>query len=167
MVRHTELLRLLKQISPDLANRFINAWGTIELHVLVDDIVKGRNKKIAVHLNAKLAELLMALEADHREQFAQFAHRSADKIPEDLADDADYLLLRPRFPHIGDTLALVWATDRFHRYMDSLLNSGNRPNRQGFPVEYARALAHLRQKHDQRYPRVIPRLEHGFNLYIE
>lgn len=167
MLKHTELLRLLKPISPDLASRFIHAWGSIELHVLVDDILKGRNKKIAPHLSSELIRRLQALEADHREQYPPFAERSASNVPEDLIEDSDYLLVKQRFPHIGDKLALVWATNHFHRYMDSLLNAGDRHNRQGFPIEYARALARLRAKHDQRHPRLIPRLDHGFNLSIE
>jgi len=62
-------------------------------------------------------------------------------------------LVRPtgvavRFPHIANSLALLWPTrDRCREYLDGLMGD-RRGDRKGFPPDIARELAVLKKHHD-------------------
>ena len=164
---HNELFRVLATISPEFAEKLITAWGTVDLHLLVDDVLKGRNKSMSAFITEPLARQLERLEAEHRENFPQFANCSASKVPDSLAQVPGYVIVKTRFPHIGDRLAIAWGTNGFHPYVVGLLDGGGRLNRQGFPLEHAKALAHLRRLHDELFPKLIPKQASGWEISID
>lgn len=61
--------------------------------------------------------------------------------------------LATQFPHVADTLGLLWGEAGIQRYFDRLILS-DRIDRHGFPPEVMGELIALREIHDSLFPRL-------------
>jgi hypothetical protein len=157
MKNHVELFRAISSISPELGEQLIMSWGSVDLHLLIIDMINGRDKRIGSALSQQMTLQLSQLEQEHRQTFPQFAKCSAEVVPDALATDQSYRDVRAKFPHIGQKISITWGTPKFYAYIESLLNAGDRVDRQGLPNDIGTALSKIFQKHDELFPQTKPK----------
>ena len=72
-----------------------------------------------------------------------------------MIDDSDnFKLINAAFPQIGKKLQLFWGHPEFVALMDDLQHHKRGENRQGFPMDIARALNELDSEHCLAFPKL-------------
>jgi hypothetical protein len=147
MKLHTETLVKIRAYKADLADRLINAWGTEKFFMVIDDLV--RNHKAFA---ATMAEAVIAIKADHLNQFPKVVPFSFDNLPVELSTDPNFKNIRERFPHIGKQIATDWGTKGGLDYLEKLMVDDRHGKRQGFPLEIYQSLMKLLELHNLTFP---------------
>jgi hypothetical protein len=72
-----------------------------------------------------------------------------------IEHDKNFTLINDSFPHIGKKIRLFWGSPEFVALMDDLQQNKRGAQRQGFPMEIARALNQLDSEHRLAFPLLI------------
>ena len=72
-----------------------------------------------------------------------------------IEENENFLLINESFPHIGKKLQLFWGHPEFVTLMDDLQQNKRGKQRQGFPMDIARALNNIDSEHSLAFPKLI------------
>lgn len=147
MKKHTETLVKLRAYKADLADRLITAWGTDKFFLIIDEIVRNH-----AAFASTMTEAVVAIKADHLNQFPKVVPFSFDKLPETLSTDPDFKIIRERFPHIAKQIATDWGTPKGLEYFEKLMVDDRQGKRQGFPLQAYQSLMKLLELHNLTFP---------------
>ena len=71
-----------------------------------------------------------------------------------IEHNQDFILISESFPHIAKKLELFWGHPEFVALMDELQQNKRGEQRQGFPMDIARALNDLDSAHRLAFPQL-------------
>jgi len=71
-----------------------------------------------------------------------------------IEHNKNFILINEYFPHIGKKLKLFWGCPEFVALMDDLQQNKRGEQRQGFPMDIARALNNLDSEHSLFFPKL-------------
>jgi hypothetical protein len=147
MKRHTETLVKIRAYKADLADRLITAWGTEKFYMVIDELMHNH-----MAFAATMTAAVVAIKADHLNQFPKVVPFSFDYLPEELSADPNFKNIQERFPHIGKQIATDWGTKQGLEYLEKLMVDDRHGKRQGFPLEIYQSLMKLLELHNLTFP---------------
>lgn len=78
-----------------------------------------------------------------------------------IEDNANFIIVNASFPHIGNKIRLFWGYPEFVELMDDLQHNKRDKPRQGFPMDFARALDKLDTEHSLVFPELARKSDIG------
>lgn len=147
-----EHFRSIRPAHPDIVERLIALWGTRDLGVYINSVLREASAGLREPLAPRLQSALMHLKDLHDAEFPKLAVNGMPDIPDELITDDFFQEINREFPHIARRLTVTWGQKAFSEYVNDLINNRRDGHRQGFPKRIALALFNLMLKHDRCYP---------------
>ena len=149
-----ELFRAINKCSPDVVERLITHWGTLQLSEYLSDLLGAVRSGARPEFTDDVIHALTSLGAEHDREFPQYAIQTETVSAGQLEQIEYFKTINSRFPRIGRRLTSSWGHSTFTAYVNELLND-TRAGRQGFPEAVMLALFKLMEEHDKAFPQYV------------
>lgn len=83
----------------------------------------------------------------------------------DLKDNANFIVIKDRHPHIAKKIELFWGHPELHDYVLSLFMDSRNGQRKGFEKHIGKALMMLLHEHGELFPHITESLNKTFDMW--
>ena len=164
MANKNDLLRRINTRSPQIVERVITLWGSLELGAYINDLLSDAKGGAVPELSADIRAALSALKVEHDAEFPQHCTQPTTVDAGVLAENVEFKLVNAKFPRIGQRLVATWGQASFCEYANDLINDKRDGRRQGFPEDVMVALFRLMQEHDKQFPQFVLKITDIWSL---